>query len=95
MIGRIGISLGCDAISSEGGGVLGVVHKRPLEVAHQPKGDEGWCQRFSDFPPEKFPGASIHGFDGVLVVPPQSRGEGTAIKQFDAAITQNCTAKRP
>ena len=95
MIGRIWIRSGCNAISSRVGSVLGVVHRRPLEMAHQPKGDEGWYQRLSSFWPEKLPSTPIHGFDDNLVVPPQYRGEGTPIKQFDAAITQNRAAKRP
>ena len=95
MVGRIGIRLGCEAISSARGGVLVCVHRRPLEVAHQPKGYEGWHQRILGFRPEKLLSASIHRFDGVLVVPPQHKGEGTAFKQFDAAIAQNRAAKQP
>ena len=63
-------------------------------MAHEPKGDEIRYQRLSSFRPEKLPSASIHGFHGVLVVPPQYGGDGTPIKQFDAAITQNLPAKQ-
>ena len=64
-------------------------------MAHQPKGDEGRHQRISGCQPKKLPSASIHGFHGLLVATPQYGGEGTPIKQFDAAITQNPAAKRP
>ena len=94
-VGCIGIRLGRDAISSGGGGILWVVHRRPFQVAHQPKGDESRYQRLSSFRPEKLPGTLIHGFDGILVVPPQYRRKGPLFNQFDAATTRNRVAKRP